>query len=57
MTDNCMTVSTLLEELKRLPPDAEIWVSTECHGCFEPAFQVRLDSRGMVRIDAGYADD
>jgi hypothetical protein len=48
-----MTVAQLIETLKQYPTDAEVWVGTDCHGCFEPATYVTLDTRGMVRIDTG----
>lgn len=32
------------------PDDMEIWVATECHGCFGPATSVRLDERGVIVV-------
>lgn len=48
---SAMTVAGLIEALKQYPLDAEIYVSTDCHGCFKPADQVRRDARGMVVIE------
>jgi hypothetical protein len=48
-----MTVSELIEQLKTMPPDAPVWVGTDCHGCFGKAKpEIRLDSRGMVVIES-----
>jgi hypothetical protein len=48
-----MTVEDLAKQLEQMPQDAEIYVATECHGCFEPADHIKLDDRGMVVIDSG----
>lgn len=48
-----MNVRDLIESLKQYPEDAEIYVATECHGCFETADHTRIDERGMVVIDSG----
>ena len=48
-----MTVKDLIDELKKYPENSEIFVATECHGCFEEADHVRLDDRGMVVIESG----
>ena len=48
-----MTVEELAKLLAEMPQDAEVWVHTECHGCFEPADHIELDKRGQVVIDTG----
>ena len=52
-----MTVAELAKVLEQMPPAAEVWVATECHGCFEPAGHARLDERGMFVIDSGPEDN
>jgi len=42
-----MTVRELQELLSRFPGDVEIYVSTECHGCFEPARSLWMDKRDL----------
>jgi hypothetical protein len=46
-----MLVRELIDLLKKQDGEAEVWVGTHCHGCFEPAESVRLDERGMVVVD------
>jgi len=46
-----MTVAELIELLKKEPQDADVWVATNCHGCFQPAEHVHRDDRGMIVIE------
>jgi len=48
-----MTVAELIQLLQQQPQDAEAWVATVCHGCFEPLEDVYRDERGMVVVIGG----
>ena len=50
-----MTVAELKELLENMPADAEVWIATECCGCFQEAESTRLDKRGMFVIDSAVA--
>lgn len=48
-----MIVADLIKLLRTQPQDADAWLATACHGCFEPALTVYRDERGMVVVYTG----
>ncbi len=46
-----MTVTELIESLKKYQPNAQVFIGTNCHGCFEPASDTILDESGVVVIE------
>jgi len=46
-----ITVAQLIEQLRDFPQEAEVYVGTNCCGCFAPVDHIRQDDRGMVVIE------
>jgi hypothetical protein len=46
-----LTVAQLIEQLRQFDFNAEVWVATECHGCFKPANKVSRDNQGRIVIE------
>ena len=46
-----VTTLELIKLLEQLPPEAEVYVATYCHGCYAPADKVSLGYDGRVVVE------